>query len=76
MMNRTYNALIARGFDSDLARSLVQEGYSITKLKSSNIDFLLELGIPETDALNLLQERRPPIPENIVVELLHESRMV
>jgi hypothetical protein len=75
MKDKTYNALLARGFDSKLADILTENGYTVTNLKSKDLETLLRLGIPEEIALNLTRESRPPIPENIVIELLYESRM-
>ncbi|GHT12540.1 hypothetical protein AGMMS4956_07320 [Bacteroidia bacterium] len=71
--NKTFNALIARGFDSNLANILIGKGYTVIKLQNEKEDTLKELGIDEK-LITVLFEKRPPIPEETVNKLLYESK--
>lgn len=72
---RTFNALMARGFDSEAAHRLTQAGYTLNSLKQLNAKQLLDLNIPSELIKILLQEPRPPIPSETLNKVLYESRM-
>lgn len=71
---RSFKALMARGFDSKLAQQLVNDGYTISKLKSKTVTELKNLGIKDSHARELKENKRPPIPAKTVAKLLYESK--
>lgn len=74
MNNRTKNAFLSRGIDSNLANELINKKFNLSKLKLKTEDELINLGLSENIAKNILKEQRPPIPENTVIKLLYESK--
>jgi hypothetical protein len=72
-MNKTFTALIAKGFDCNLANNLIEKGYTISKLQKEKEGILKELGIDDT-LIKVLFEKRPPIPNETVIKLLYESK--
>ena len=53
------NALIARGFDSETAHRLKQDGYTLNSLKNLKENELLSLNIREELIERILGEKRP-----------------
>ncbi|ACF11439.1 HNH endonuclease [Chlorobaculum parvum NCIB 8327] len=76
MSKKTFNALISRGFDSQLANSIISKGLTLTKLKQSDSKALEKLGIDRLKIESILKEQRPPIPIDTVIKLLYESKRV
>ena len=74
MSKKTFKALISRGFDSQLAQSIIDKGVTLNKLKQYHSEELLELGIDKTKVESILSEQRPPIPSETVIKLLYESK--
>ncbi|GLT14316.1 HNH endonuclease signature motif containing protein [Vibrio algivorus] len=74
MSKRTENALIARGFDTTLAKTLAIGGYTLSKLKTMQVDDLISIGIDEHLAAKLMKEPRPAIPQNILCNVLFNNR--
>jgi hypothetical protein len=70
---KTFYGFLARGIDIDTTNRLIEKQYTINKLKKLKIDELLNLGISIDVVNNLLTETRPPIPTNIVVNILYKS---
>lgn len=75
MGKATFNALMRRGFDSETANRLARAGYSLSFLKSLDTNRLQALKISEELIKALLKEPRPPIPPEILNEVLSVSRM-
>lgn len=73
-MKQSVQALLSRAFDSDLAKSLVSQGYNITKLKQMTAEQLSSLGIGKEQIENVHSGARPPIEPETVNKLLWESR--
>jgi len=71
--NKTFNALIARGFNNSLANSLIAKGYTVSKLQKEKENTLKKLGIDDA-LIKMLFEKRPPIPTETVNKLLYESK--
>ena len=63
---RSFKALMARGFDIKLSQQLVNDGYTISKLKSKTVTELKSLGIEDSHARELKRNKRPPIPTKTV----------
>jgi hypothetical protein len=76
MGKRTVTALLARGFDSELAGRLADSGYTIATLKSQNRDALSLLGLPANLLDKIFLGSRPPIPAQTVNQLLYESARI
>ncbi len=74
--NRTEKALLARGFDSALAASIRQQGYSLESLKLANDEELSALGLSEGQVEMLRREPRPPIPMEDLTRVLFNNRWV
>jgi len=72
-INSTQAALLARGFDSHLARRLVRDGHTVSLLKQRALPDLETLGIPQHMARSLLSESRPPIPNDVLHRALYDS---
>lgn len=73
-MSSTVNALMQRGINSDLAKQLSLQGYTLGKLKLTSKEDLLKLNIPESIIDAIFKEARPPIPEETLRKLLYDSR--
>lgn len=75
MGKRTYNALMARGFDSETANRLDSARHTINSLKLRSADELAALNISEKLIRTISVESRPPIPSEILNKVLYQSRM-
>ncbi|MGR5428282.1 HNH endonuclease signature motif containing protein [Vibrio harveyi] len=71
---RTYEALVARGIDTNKAQELVSKRLTLSKIKAMTEIELEGLGLPPTLIEAILKEGRPPIPSDTVFTLLHESK--
>ena len=74
MGKETFNALMARGFDSETANRLESSGYTLNSLKALDADGLRALNIPEELIQSILRESRPQIPLETLTKVLYESR--
>lgn len=74
MENKTFYALLARGIDSQIASKMVENNYTINKLKLLKLNELIKLGLNKKQADNLLKETRPPIPIETIINLLFKSK--
>lgn len=72
-MNNTIKSLLRRGIDSVIASKIVSDGYTITKIKSENNEELIKLGLTQNQINNIKNGRRPPIPTEVINQLLYES---
>jgi len=74
MGQKTFNALMERGFDSETANRLEKDGYTLNSLKLLEKHELRSLNIPE-ELIDLIRdEKRPLIPSETMNKLLFESR--
>lgn len=74
--NKTEKALIARGFDSELAASIRKRGYTLESLKLEDDGRLSALGLSEAQVKMLRREPRPPIPMEDLTRVLFDNRWV
>ena len=74
--NPTEKALLARGFDSELAASIRQQGYTLESLKLAGDENLSALGLSQAQAELLRREPRPPIPTEDLTRVLFDNRWV
>lgn len=74
--NPTEKALLARGFDSELAASIRQRGYTLESLKLADDENLSALGLSEAQVEMLRREPRPPIPMEDLTRILFANRWV
>lgn len=74
MGKNTFNALMARGFDSETAHRLAEAGHTLNSLKTLDVNKLRSLNIPEELIDIILREKRPPIPPKTLDKVLFESR--
>lgn len=74
--NPTEKALLARGFDSELAASIRQRGYTLESLKLADDVNLSALGLSEAQVEMLRREPRPPIPTEDLTRVLFDNRWV
>lgn len=74
MSSRTEKALLARGIDSSTIQRIVDHGHTLAKLKTLPPGKLKALGLSKDQIELITSEARPPIPDETVVRLLHESR--
>lgn len=74
-LNPSIRALLARGISSDLAHSLVQGGYILSKLQSMPAASLLELRLNQ-DNIAAIHKDRPPIPATTLSKLLFDNKWV
>ncbi len=65
---------MGRGFDSQTAEQLVNQGHTLNSLKAMSTDDLRALNIPEKQIQIILDEPRPPIPQETVNKVLYDSR--
>jgi hypothetical protein len=70
----TIHALLARGFDSETAKTLDANGHTCGSLKNMKFDDLRALNIAEAQIRMILNETRPPIPSETLIKVLQESR--
>lgn len=75
-MNKTYNALIGRGIDSEKANNVVKKGLTIRDLSSCSQAVLDEIGLSTFELEVILKSSRPAIPEDTVTRLLYKSRSI
>lgn len=75
MSKKTFNALIARGFDSETANHLTSAGHTLNTLKNLDEHGLRVLNISEELIRVILREPRPPIPVETLNKVLYNSRM-
>jgi hypothetical protein len=74
--NPTEKALLARGFNSELASSIRQLGHTLESLKLADDHALFAMGL-STDQVELLRsEPRPPIPSDVLTRVLFDNRWV
>lgn len=74
--NPTEKALLARGFDSELAASIRQRGYTLESLKLADDENLSALGLSQAQVELLRREPRPPIPMEDLTRVLFDNRWV
>ena len=74
--NPTEKGLLARGFDSELAASIRQRGYTLESLKLADDENLSALGLSQTQVELLRREPRPPIPMEDLTRVLFDNRWV
>lgn len=74
--NPTEKALLARGFDSALAASIRQRGYTLESLKLADDETLCALCLSEAQVKMLRREPRPPIPMEDLTRVLFDNRWV
>jgi hypothetical protein len=70
----TFNALIARGVDSNKANQLLSIGHNLTTLKQLSVEDLRKLNLRDTFIETIQKENRPPIPPETVITLLYKSK--
>ncbi len=73
-MRPTQKALIARGLDSEKAEELAKNGWTLTKLKSTNSADLEKAGLDNEFIEKLFKEARPPIPDDALMSVLFANR--
>lgn len=73
-MGQTLNAFLSRGIDSILADKLVEKKITLNKLKSMSESQLLKLGLQKNTVKDILEENRPPIPNDTLIKVLYESK--
>ncbi|MBN3526424.1 HNH endonuclease [Paenibacillus apiarius] len=73
-MKSTYMALIRRQVNSYLAKKLISKGFTLRKLKQTSKEEMIKLGLTMESIELLLNEPRPPIPENTTRKILFESK--
>jgi hypothetical protein len=74
MATTTQRALLARGWSTDRADWAISSGYTITKLKQSTDKQLTDLGLSLLEIDSLRDGSRPPIPDEILIRVLHEVK--
>lgn len=74
--NPTEKALLARGFNSELAASIRKRGYSLESLKVADDETLSALGLSEVQVEMLRREPRPAIPMEDLTRVLFKNRWV
>jgi hypothetical protein len=62
MGQKTFNALMERGFDSETANCLEKAGHTLISLKNLDENKLRSLNIRQELMDIILREKRPPIP--------------
>ena len=74
--NPTEKALLARGFNSELAASIRQQGHTLESLKRADKPTLAGLGLSEAEVESLRREARPSIPQEDLTRVLFDNRWV
>lgn len=74
-LNRTKNALLARGVPSNVAAALASAGHTITSLNSKSIEQLCSLGLSKSVARDI-HLRRTAVPEATLMKLLFDNKWV
>ncbi|WP_167144611.1 HNH endonuclease signature motif containing protein [Pseudomonas sp. OTU750018] len=72
--NPTELALLARGMDTDLARTLRLAGWTLSKLQQLDTSLLEALGINSPTIARLRKGQRPAIPSEALIQVLFVSR--
>lgn len=72
--NRTEIALIARGMPSDQAANLRSRGWTVATLQTASDEELSALDISDAVVRNLRAGARPPIPSDILNQVLYANR--
>ena len=72
MNNRTFNALMARGFRSLIARELVRQGRTLSSLQRLPATDLSELGLTESETA-AVKSGRPPIPTETCHAIFYDA---
>ena len=75
MNQKTLKALVARGFDFQIATQLSNDGYTLARLKTMDESSLKSIGLTSEYIDIILREKRPPIPLVVLRKVLYESRM-
>jgi hypothetical protein len=73
-MRATEKGLVARGVDTDKARELAQDGWTIQKLKQTDRATLEAIGLNGEFIDRLFREARPPIPNDVLMSVLFSNR--
>lgn len=73
-MPNTLNALLARGIDSNTAQQLVDNKYTIGKLKQADPAVLSAFGLSSNQIETVQKGQRPPIPAETAYSLLYACR--
>lgn len=73
-LNPTVAALISRGVDSHLARTLKGQGLTLKALQLKEVAELTNLGIPQRAANAIQKSARPPIPYPTLAAVLIANR--
>jgi len=73
MGQKTFNALMERGFDSETAHRLEKAGYTLSSLTTLDEKTLNSLNISEELIDIIRKAKRPPIPSETMNKLLFES---
>lgn len=73
-MNRTFKSLLAKGIDSLVAQKIVDAEFNLSTLSSCSIEQLNELGVTDEIKDKIFDSSRPPIPDEIIDNLLYKSR--
>lgn len=72
--DNTLKALLARGFDTNIADKLIKQGYTLAKLQVLDELTLRDLGLTD-DMIKVISEgSRSPIPNSTVIHLLYASK--
>jgi hypothetical protein len=74
MGQKTFNALMERGFDSETANRLEKAGYTLSSLTTLDDNKLISINISEELIDIIRDEKRPAIPSETMNKLLFESR--
>ena len=74
MGQKTFKALMERGFDSETANRLEKDGHTLSSLTTLKEEELQDLDIKEEYIEILLREKRPLIPPQRMNKVLFESR--
>lgn len=74
--NPTEKALLARGFNSELAASIRRRGHTLESLKRADDATLAGLSLSEVQVESLRHESRPPIPLEDLTRVLFDNRWV
>ena len=74
--NPTELALIRRGVDAALAKTLRERKWTVAKLQQQSHQQLIDLGLSEDAILALRGTGRPPIPSETLVKVLFANRWV
>jgi hypothetical protein len=71
---KSFEALLGYGIDAETAKKLVNDGYTVTKLKYLECTKLKILGLSEDAIAQLGDSGRPPIPAETVFALLWKCK--